>query len=67
MLKDMPEGTSHKGKIPTVALSRQANQLQLKKLKDFLAEAVSKEAYEEAAEYRDQIKALEEAKTLEVS
>ena len=67
MLKDMHEGTSHKGKIPTVALSRQANQLQLKKLKDFLAEAVSKEAYEEAAEYRDQIKALEEAKTLEVS
>lgn len=61
MLEDMHEGVSHKGKIPTVAISRQSHQLQLKKLQDFLAKAIVEEAYEDAAKYRDQIKALQEA------
>lgn len=67
MLEDMHEGTSHKGKIPRITLSRQSSQLQLKKLQDFLAKAVAEEAYEEAAKYRDQIKALQDVKGLEVS
>lgn len=67
MLEDMHEGVSHKGKIPVVAFSRQSHKLQLKKLQDFLVKAVAEEAYEEAAKYRDQIKALQETKKSEVS
>ena len=61
MLEDMHEGTSHKGKAPIVALSRQSSRLQLKELEDFLAKAIAEEAYEEAAKYRDQIKELQES------
>ena len=67
ILEDMHEGTSHKGKVPIMALSRQSDQLKLKNLQDSLAKAVAEEAYEEAAKYRDEIKALQEAKDLEVS
>ena len=67
MLDDMHEGVSHKGKIPVFALSRQSHKLQLKKLQNFLAQAVAEEAYEEAAKYRDQIKALQETEKQEVS
>ncbi len=63
MLEDMHEGTSHKGKVPTVAFSRQSNRMQLKELQDFLTKAIAEEAYEEAAKYRDQIKELQESKT----
>ena len=66
MLEDMHEGTSHKGKVPTVALSRQSNQLQLKELQDFLARAIAEEAYEKAAKYRDRIKELQALENLEV-
>ena len=59
LLEDMHEGTSHKGKIPAVALDRQSSQLRLKKLQTALARAIEEEAYEEAAKYRDQIKELE--------
>jgi protein arginine kinase activator len=67
VLEDMHAGTSHKGKVPTVALSRQSSQLQLKDLQDSLARAIAEEAYEEAATFRDQIKAIKEAEELEVS
>jgi len=67
MLEDMHEGITHKGKIPTIALSRRSSQLQLKELQDFLAKAIAEEAYEEAAKYRDQIRELEGTKNLEVS
>jgi protein arginine kinase activator len=67
VLEDMHAGTTHKGKVPTVALSRQSSQLQLKQLQDSLARAVAEEAYEEAAKFRDQIKAMKEAEELEVS
>lgn len=66
-LEDMHEGVSHKGKIPTVALSRQSNQSHLKELQDFLAKAIAEEAYEEAAKYRDQIKELQVLEDLETS
>lgn len=67
MLEDMHEGTTHKGKVPAVALSRQSTQLQLKKLQDFLAKAVAEEAYEDAAKYRDQIRVLEQVENLKVT
>jgi protein arginine kinase activator len=67
VLEDMHAGTTHKGKVPTVALSRQSSQLQLKNLQDSLARAVAEEAYEEAAKFRDQINAIKEAEELEVS
>lgn len=63
MLEDMHEGTSHKGKVPTEALERQSNHLQLKELQDFLARAIDEEAYEDAAKYRDQIKELQESQS----
>ena len=67
VLEDMHAGTSHQGKVPEVALSRQASQVQLKHLKDSLARSIAEEAYEKAAEFRDQIKAIEEAEEVEVS
>ena len=67
VLEDMHAGTTHKGKVPTVALSRQSSQMQLKQLQDALSRAVSEEAYEEAAKFRDQIKAIKEAEAVEVS
>jgi protein arginine kinase activator len=67
VLEDMHAGTSHQGKVPQVALSRQSIQMRLKQLKESLARSVADEAYEQAAELRDQIKAIEEAENLEVS
>jgi protein arginine kinase activator len=67
VLEDMHAGTSHQGKVPEVALSRQSNLLQLKHLKEALARSIAEEAYEQAAELRDQIKAIEEAEPVEIS
>jgi protein arginine kinase activator len=67
VLEDMHAGTTHQGKVPTVALSRQSSQLQLQHLQEALARAVAEEAYEDAATYRDQIKAIQAAETVEVS
>lgn len=66
ILEDMHEGIIHKGKIPTTTISNQSNKLQLRKLQDFLSQAINEEAYEEAAKYRDQIKELEKSKNLKV-
>lgn len=60
VLEDMHVGISHVGKIPEVALSRQSTSAQLDKLEKALAQAISNEAYEEAAKFRDQIKSLKE-------
>lgn len=60
VLEDMHVGTSHKGKTPEVALSRQSATAQLDELERALAEAVEAEAYEDAAKYRDQIKSLKD-------
>lgn len=60
-LEDMHVGSEHKGKVPEVALTRQNSQAQLQSVRDSLARAIAEEAYEEAATFRDQIKALEAA------
>ena len=67
VLEDMHAGTAHKGKVPTVALTRQSSQMQLKNLLGSLARAVAEEAYEDAAKFRDRIKVIKEAVELEVS
>lgn len=68
VLEDMHVGTIHKGKVPELALSRQSASAELETLENALARAIAEEAYEEAAKYRDQIKALkEEAADLEFS
>jgi protein arginine kinase activator len=66
-LEEMHAGTAHKGKVPKIAMSRQSSKLRLKSLKDSLARSIAEEAYEDAAQFRDQIKAIEEAEELEVS
>jgi protein arginine kinase activator len=67
VLEDMHAGTTHKGKVPTVALNRQSIQLQLKNLQEALARAIEEEAYEQAAKFRDQIKAIQATEELEVA
>ncbi len=67
VLEDIHAGTRHKGKVPADALSRQSYQLKLQGLRESLAHAIAEEAYEEAAKFRDQIKALEEAEELEIA
>ena len=57
VLEDMHAGTIHKGKIPDVALSRQTNMAKLQSLESALLRAISEEAYEEAAKFRDEIQA----------
>lgn len=61
VLEDMHAGTHHKGKIPEVALARQTSAAELQGLEDALQRAITEEAYEEAAKYRDQIKAIKDA------
>lgn len=65
VLEDMHTGVFHKGKVPTVALNRQSNQQRLRKLQSSLAHAVAEEAYEEAARFRDEIKAIQNVENLE--
>lgn len=68
VLEDMHVGTCHKGKTPRLALDRQDAFAQLEKLEHALAQAITDEAYEDAAKYRDQIKSLKEnSETLEYS
>ena len=67
VLEDMHAGTTHKGKIPIMALSRQSSKMQLKDLQEALASAVAEEAYEEAARFRDQIKTIQQAEELELA
>lgn len=68
VLEDMHIGTSHKGKIPELALTRQNVSAHLEKLEHALAQAIAEEAYEDAAKFRDQIQVLkEDAHTLEYS
>jgi len=67
VLDDMHAGTTHKGKVPYVALSRQSSQQQLIDLQQALSRAIADEAYEEAAKFRDQIKVFKQAEAVEVS
>ena len=61
VLEEMHAGTAHKGKIPDVALSRQSSMAKLHRLKIALHQAIAEEAYENAAKFRDEIQACEEA------
>ncbi len=61
VLEDMHAGTIHQGKVPEVALSRQTSVAELQGLENALQRAIAEEAYEEAAKYRDQIKAIHKA------
>lgn len=65
VLEDMHAGTHHKGKIPEVALARQTSAAELQGLEAALQRAIEEEAYEEAAKYRDQIKAIKDAAEVE--
>ena len=56
-LEDMHPGTTHKGKIPKVAISRQTSIAKLHDLENALQRAIAEEAYEDAAKFRDQIQA----------
>jgi protein arginine kinase activator len=51
--------TQHRGKVPTRATDRIAQQKELMQLRDELKQAVSSEAYERAAELRDKVHKLE--------
>lgn len=64
-LEDMHAGTAHKGKVPEIALTRQSSAAELQALENALQRAVSEEAYEDAAKYRDQIKAIQKASEAE--
>ena len=61
VLEDMHAGTAQKGKIHNVALSRQSSMAKLHRLKIALHQAIAEEAYENAAKFRDEIQACEEA------
>ena len=60
VLEDMHAGTIHKGKTPDVALSRQTSMAKLQSLESALLRAISEEAYEDAAKFRDEIQAYKE-------
>jgi protein arginine kinase activator len=60
VLEDMHAGTTHKGKIPDVALSRQTSIAKLHSLESALHRAIAQEAYEDAAKFRDEIQAYKE-------
>jgi protein arginine kinase activator len=59
VLEDMHAGLKHVGKVPAHAVNRQSYGLQLQNLKAALAHAIEREEYEQAAQYRDQLKELE--------
>ncbi|NCG09293.1 MAG: excinuclease ABC subunit B [Verrucomicrobia bacterium] len=61
ILEDMHAGLRHVGKVPIFAQSRQSFNARLHSLKASLTRAVEEEAYEKAAQYRDEIQALEES------
>jgi protein arginine kinase activator len=58
-LEDMHPGMSHSGKVPKRSLTSTEIRRQIESIKQSLAEAIEREAYEEAAELRDQIRRLE--------
>ena len=60
ILEDMHVGTTHKGKIPNLVLSRQTGIAKLHSLESALHRAIAEEAYEDAAKFRDEIQAYKE-------
>ncbi len=58
-IRQMHGKTRHVGKVPGSVPQEVKTESEIDKLKRLLNEAVTREDYEKAAEYRDQIKALE--------
>lgn len=61
LLKGIHGHDKHVGKIPIRANKKAANERKIEKLKEKLNELVQREAFEEAAKVRDQIKELEKS------
>jgi protein arginine kinase activator len=59
LLRQIHGSTQHKGKTPVELGPQAVKRRELIELKEQLAQAIESEAYEKAAELRDQIKALE--------
>ncbi len=59
MLRNMHRGVTHTGKVPRKIAAIYQRTAELEALKKSLAQAISKEAYEEAARYRDLIHRME--------
>lgn len=62
MLEDMHMGSTHTGKLPKKTLSRVRVNEQISELKAKMEAAISEEAYEDAALYRDQLDELTQFK-----
>jgi len=61
MLKNMHRGTTHKGKMPVGMIAEMKEKRKLQKLQTALDRAIADENYEQAAELRDKLTALEKA------
>ena len=61
LLKAMHKGTRHIGKVPAHLSNRQADEEHLVQLRTALDDAVSKEAYEDAARLKSEIATLEKS------
>jgi protein arginine kinase activator len=61
LLKAMHKGTRHIGKVPAHLSTRQADEEHLAQLRTALDDAVSKEAYEDAARLKSEIATLEKS------
>jgi len=59
LLERIHGSTQHRGKVPSRASARIAQQKELMQLKEELKQAIAQEAYERAAELRDRIHDLE--------
>jgi protein arginine kinase activator len=59
VLEDMHPGLNHSGKVPERSLTSTEIRQQIETLKQALAEAIAREAYEDAAGLRDEIRQLE--------
>ena len=59
IIKKVQGNTEHTGKAPAGASKKYEKRRKIEQLKDKLNDAIRKEAYEEAAVFRDQIKSLE--------
>ena len=58
MLRGMHKGASHVGKVPEGLMKHHFRQQKLDELRSKLELAISSESYEEAADLRDEIRAL---------
>jgi protein arginine kinase activator len=61
LLENIHGETAHRGKVPRRQPQNKETQSELMQLRKQLLQAVTREAYEEAARLRDRIRALEES------